>query len=522
MNKNSKMKFSFFGPAVFLHACFYALCMYRNSNGVAFPFFVAGSLWFFCFCLSKLEISLKKGSAFYLIAIGLLAVSSYTTDDSRIVFFNKVGMILLLLCFLLKQFYDTREWGFLKYTGSIFYTCTGSLGRIARPFTDIGKWYREEKGSKGKLLPVLIGLCAACPILALVLVLLSDADVVFRKAVEGFFDFIQVGNILGIFFTILIAFLGVYALLAYFCDSSRTQPGKTENGLRAGKPAEDEEHPAENAKQAEAGINPAESGKLAETGSDPEEGAKVNLTGKKTGKADPAAAITVTGLLTIVYLFFAGIQILYLFIGKMQLPDGYTYAQYAREGFFQLLAVSMLNFVIVCIGMTCFAKSRILRGVLTAMTVCTFVMIASSAVRMLLYIMAYHLTFLRILVLWFLLVLTFLFAGVLLALYRQRFPLFTYSCVIVTCFYLCLSFAHPDYWIARVNVQNGAAQDAYLAGLCADAAPVLLNFEPTEELEENVQRAYRTRLLNKEEHKTLRQKNLSLWIAGKILEKEGY
>ncbi len=502
MNKNSKMKFSFFGPAVFLHACFYALCMYRNSNGVLFPFFVAGSLWFFCFCLSKLEISLKKGSAFYLIAIGLLAVSGYTTDDSRIVFFNKVGMLLLLLCFLLKQFYDTREWGFLKYTGSIFYTCTGSLGRLARPFTDMGKWYREEKGSKGKLLPVLIGLCAACPILALVLVLLSDADVVFRKAVEGFFDFIQVGNILGIFFTILIAFLGVYALLAYFCDNSRSR-GQVPSG--------------EKDKAAEGGSNLAESTKPAEAGMNPTESVKI-----KTAKADPAAAITVTGLLTIVYLFFAGIQILYLFIGKMQLPDGYTYAQYAREGFFQLLAVSMLNFVIVCIGMTCFTKSRILRGVLTAMTVCTFVMIASSAVRMLLYIMAYHLTFLRILVLWFLFVLTLLFTGVLLALYRQRFPLFTYSCVVVTCCYLCLAFAHPDYWIAKVNVQNGDAGDVYLADLCADAAPVLLSFEPTEEPEENVQRAYRTRLLDKEEHKSLRQKNLSLWIAGKILEKEGY
>lgn len=502
MDKDNKMKFSFFGPAVFLHACFYALCMYRNSNGVAFPFFVAGSLWFFCFCLSKLEISLKKGSAFYLIAIGLLAVSGYITDDARMVFLNKVGMILLLLCFLLKQFYDTREWGFLKYTGSIFYTCTGSLGRIARPLTDMGKWCRQEKGGKRSLFPVLIGLCAACPLLALVLVLLSDADVVFRKAVERFFDFIQVGNVLGILFTILIAFLGVYALLSYFCDNSRSR-GQVPSG--------------EKDKPTEGGSNPAESTKPAEDGSDPEEKAKV-----KIAKADPAAAITVTGLLTIVYLFFSGIQILYLFIGKMQLPDGYTYAQYAREGFFQLLAVSMLNFVIVCIGTTCFAKSRILKGVLTAMTVCTFVMIASSAIRMLLYIRAYHLTFLRILVLWFLLVLTFLFAGVLLALYRQRFPLFTYSCVIVTCFYLCLSFAHPDYWIARVNVQNGAAQDAYLAGLCADAAPVLLNFEPTEELEENVQRAYRTRLLNKEEHKSLRQKNLSLWIAGKILEKEGY
>ena len=34
-----------------------------------------------------------------------------------------------------------------------------------------------------------------------------------------------------------------------------------------------------------------------------------------------------------------------------QLPEGYTNAEYAREGFFQLLAVSILNLIIVLIGL---------------------------------------------------------------------------------------------------------------------------------------------------------------------------
>ena len=55
---------------------------------------------------------------------------------------------------------------------------------------------------------------------------------------------------------------------------------------------------------------------------------------------------------------FSGIQIFGLFLGKMQLPEGYTYAQYAREGFFQLLAVSILNLILVL-----FPKKFLMEGV---------------------------------------------------------------------------------------------------------------------------------------------------------------
>ena len=79
-----------------------------------------------------------------------------------------------------------------------------------------------------------------------------------------------------------------------------------------------------------------------------------------------------------------------------------------------------------------------------------------------------------------------IFAGVLIYTHKESFPLFRYSMVIVTCFYLILSFGHPDYWIAKVNVESmqenrsdffkGEAYDdyRYLATLNADAAPVLL------------------------------------------------
>ena len=140
------------------------------------------------------------------------------------------------------------------------------------------------------------------------------------------------------------------------------------------------------------------------------------------------------------------------------------------------------------------------------MSLCTFIMIASSVMRMIIYIRYYYLTFLRIFVLWMLAVLFVMFIGVLINIYRESFPLFRYGVVIVTVLYLALSFSHPDYIIARVNIANApgtdgagweesVAQDygddfftgpffrgseyndySYLSDLSADAAPVIIPY----------------------------------------------
>ena len=122
------------------------------------------------------------------------------------------------------------------------------------------------------------------------------------------------------------------------------------------------------------------------------------------------------------------------------------------------------------------------------MSLCTYIMIASSAMRMIIYIRWYYLTFLRIFVLWGLAVLFLLFTGIIISIVKESFPLFRYSMVVVTLCYMALSFSHPDYFIARVNVAStdletrsaffeGEPYDDYrfLSHLNADAAPVLID-----------------------------------------------
>jgi len=416
-----KANFGFFGPAAFLYAVFYAFCMYKNGSGVTFPFFVAGGLLFLRCSLSKLEITLKRGSVFYMAAIMLLAISTFLTDDGRLIFFNKLGILLLMMSLLLSQFCNTEKWKLGKFLSSICQLIVMSIGELGRPFHD-GKAYRAAHKRKNykNVFWVIIGLMIAVPLFLVVLLLLASADAIFREMTEKllYVDF-HFGDIMNIVFRIVFLFFASYTLLSYLCRKCIREEVKD----------------------------------------------------RRSG--EPVLAITVTSLLTLLYLFFSGIQIAALFLGKLQLPEGYTYAQYAREGFFQLLAVSVLNLIIVLVCLGFFRESRPLKGILALMSLCTYVMIASSAMRMVLYIMYYDLTFLRILVLWGLALLAVLFVGVCVNIFKEDFPLFRYSVAVVAILYLALSFAHPDYLIAKVNVDNGTEDYSYLSRLSADAAPVL-------------------------------------------------
>jgi hypothetical protein len=169
----------------------------------------------------------------------------------------------------------------------------------------------------------------------------------------------------------------------------------------------------------------------------------------------------------------------------MRLPEGYTYSSYAREGFFQLLAVCILNLIIVLIFLCFFRENIVLRILLTVLSGCTFIMIFSSALRMLMYINRYNLTLLRILVLWALSVIFLLMMGMTVFIYKNSFPLFSYGMAVVTVFYIVLSFSRPDYWIARYNLNQEHMtllndydihdNQRYLSTLSADAAPILLD-----------------------------------------------
>lgn len=476
--QNMRGQFRFFGLATAVYAFFFTFCLYKNYSGITFPFFVSGTLYFFCLCMRRLSIPLKKDAAFYMISIILLGIATFLTDDGSIIFMNYIAVIILLISFMLHHFYEDGKWDFTKYCAALFATVGGSIGCIGHLFADFSTYRKEKKGEKNNtVIYAFLGLLAAAPLLLLILTLLASADIVFSNMLDRILDnLFQLDDIFGSFIWFIAAFVAAYSLLAFLCRKDSWKEQKN----------------------------------------------------KRTG--EPALAITFTALLSIVYIIFSGIQIVYLFLGKMELPEGYTYAQYARRGFFQLLFVCILNLIIVLICMYRFRESRILKAILTVISVCTYIMTASSALRMLMYIQFYYLTFLRLFVLWSLAVISILMAGVLITVYRNRFPLFRYSMVVVTVLYLALSFSRPDYWIAKYNVSNftsgsesdvdesrGGYQDIYyLSTLSMDAAPILLDRNKcTEEVYNKIlANGYVIRAMERTEDMGIRNFNLSRLIAG--------
>ena len=163
-----------------------------------------------------------------------------------------------------------------------------------------------------------------------------------------------------------------------------------------------------------------------------------------------------------------------------------------------------------------FRENVVLKVLMTIISICTYIMIASSCMRMLLYIDAYLLTFLRVLVLWGLAVLSLFFIAVIISIYKNDFPLFKYCVVVVSILYLFLSFSHPDHVIADYNLSNIAGKDAkaniscdydYLTNLSTDAAPVIAQYdgEWVREYFLNNSEFYRNR--------SIRQFNLSYYTA---------
>ena len=203
-------------------------------------------------------------------------------------------------------------------------------------------------------------------------------------------------------------------------------------------------------------------------------------------KCNPIVGITFTSVIAVIYLFYSVIQIIYLFIGQDGgIPAEITYAEYARSGFWELLFVSIINFLMVLVSIYLFQENKILKGILAIICMCTFIMIFSSAYRMWMYVDVYHLTFLRMFVLWFLGTLTLVMLGTILSIYKKKFPLFRYIMLVVGCCYIVFSLARPDYWIATYNIANTENMNMgelnYLVySLSDDAAPAIAKIQPQE------------------------------------------
>lgn len=441
-NSNAEW-FRILGPASFIYAIIYTICIYKNIAGITVPIWVGCTVAYSVYIMRKLGIRMKRDGIFAIIAMILLGVSTFLTGNIYIIWMNYVGFFLLLVSWLIHNYYEDSGWSLGKNMLEITRSVFGAMSCISTALLEGCEYVREKrKGKSEKGYYILLGALIAIPCVCILGMLLSSADAVFANLIEGAFRKISYpGQGIGVLCMLVFGFFSSYCGMRFL--SARNQLKK--EGVRT--------------------------------------------------QQEPVIAITFTSVLTLVYLLFSGIQIIYLFLGYGVLPEGMTYATYARTGFFQLLFVSIINLFLVLAIKYYFKNNRILNGLLLTICGCTLVMIASSVYRMLLYIGVYHLTFLRVFVLVALGVISLMMVGVVIWLFSSRFPLYRYGLVVISVIYIGFSFCHVDYFIASYNLSHMTENTMvetleYIGTLSTDAAPAIMNYLNQEsELKEKIKLA---------------------------------
>lgn len=179
------------------------------------------------------------------------------------------------------------------------------------------------------------------------------------------------------------------------------------------------------------------------------------------------------------FLAFVIVQFRYLFGGStlVQSEAHLTYAEYARHGFFELVAVTALTLPVLLLADWALGERarRAFRWFAAVLLALLAVVIASALQRMRLYVQHFGLTELRLyatgVILWLAVVAAWFAATVL----RGRRHAFAVG-ALVTGFAatFILNVVNPDALIARTNVTRPAVDVAYLARLSNDAVPTLV------------------------------------------------
>lgn len=386
-------------------------------------------------------------AALWIFPLLLFASITFLRDEPMSVFL--AVLMTLFSTALLAMTYQGGRWthyNLLDYLHNAL-LLLGSL--IARPLLFAAARYKEKRaktveqaGSPQRRFPwmaIVRGLFLAIPILLLFTALLASADLIFAERLARLTELFDLKNLIEYLFRTIYILIIAYLLLGMFLHAAQKSGEEKVSDDR--KPL----------------LSPF------------------------------LGFIEASVLLASVILLFASftvIQVRYLFGGEANINiEGYTYAEYARRGFGELVIVAFLSLLLL-LGLSTITRRQNARqhgwfsGLGSALVALVLVILASAFQRLLLYESAYGFSRLRtyahVFMIWLGgLLLTVLLLGILR---KERFVALAF---VVTAFGFSISLPllNVDGFIARQNVaraQRGEKLDVpYLVSLSADAVPVL-------------------------------------------------
>ena len=378
--------------------------------------------------------------------IGLIAVVAAVTciRAEPMTVFLSVAFTLFLLAMLSITYIGGRwfRYGLADYFNALL-RLAGSM--IARPLSFTTE-VRKEQAAAGivprrvKIWPFVRGFVIALPILAIFTSLLASADVMFHKELDVVLEYLALENLPEYIFRMVYILVGAYLLVGVI--------------LHASTQSRDEKLSSE----------------------------EKPLVARFLGFTEAAIIL---GSVTILFAAFVGIQFKYFFGGQANITvAGFTYAEYARRGFGELVIVAFFSLLLI-LGLGAIARRdgvkqrRSFSGLSVAIVLLVIVMLVSAYERLILYESAYGFSRLRTYthaaLIWIGLLLVAVVAlGILNA--GRAFP--AAALVASLGFALTLAALNVDGLIVRENVQRAARGQhldvAYLVSLSTDAVPALV------------------------------------------------
>lgn len=176
--------------------------------------------------------------------------------------------------------------------------------------------------------------------------------------------------------------------------------------------------------------------------------------------APTTTVLTAVLPLIVIYVIFFISQWQYYISGFTGvLPQNLSYAEYAREGFFQLCTISVIN-LLVLIMVALFMRrsadrpSVLFKGIALVFAVFTLVLISTALSKMAMYIGSYGLTQKRVYATWMMGVLAIVFILIAVKQFVPKLRLVAASMVICVVCFAGLSVANVDGIIASHNVDR--------------------------------------------------------------------
>ncbi|MFD2043254.1 DUF4153 domain-containing protein [Ornithinibacillus salinisoli] len=390
------------------------LSFFHGRIGVSYLVFITG---FYAVLFGKYRLSFNNRRIGLLLMIGIWMLAGTYAFYDNVLFRNLNVLLIPVLVFfhiVLITSSNNINWSKPSFVVFLFEKLEQGLRYSSRfckiSFRKVFKNMNDQTAQTIKR--VFVGLLIGIPLLMVITGLLMSADSVFQDLVLRLPEFVLELNFLeGAFRSILVVLFTLFFFGIFQVLQVRTKPKDSFGPIKE----------------------------------------------KSIRRWDSITAVTILILLNAVYVLFAVIQFKYFFNDGLQ--SGFTYAEYARRGFFELIFVTLINWSILISFLKLVQDDRrsmkiTLKVMYSLLVAVSGVMLTSAYQRLSLYEAAYGFTLDRVLAHAFMIFLMVIFAYTFIRVLLERLSILHFYLIVGLVFYTGLNVISLEKIVVNNNLER--------------------------------------------------------------------